>query len=125
MARILIVDDEPNNQRVLNYTLSKAGYETAIAANGETALSMLNEGGADLAIVDVAMPVMDGLTLLKHIRAIEKFEQLPVIILTGSGDDDERLLAEQFGIQGFLTKPSSSKMLLEAIKDILENNAAH
>ncbi len=119
MARILIVDDEPNNQRVLNYTLSKAGYETVIAANGETALSILKESDVDLAIIDFAMPVMDGITLLRHIRAISKFENLPVIILTGSGDDDERLLAEEVGIQGFLTKPSSSRMILDTVNSLL------
>jgi len=120
MARILIVDDEPNNQRILNYTLNKAGYETITAANGETALELLDQYDADLAIVDVAMPVMDGLTLLKHIRSVDKFEHLPVIILTGSGDDEERLRAEREGIQGFLTKPSSSKMVLETVQNILK-----
>lgn len=123
MTRILVVDDEPNNQRILNYTLGKAGFETLTAANGEAALALLNEFGAELAILDVAMPVMDGITLLKHIRAIEKFEHLPVIILTGSGDDEERARAERVGIQGFLTKPSSSKMILEKVNSLLKQDA--
>ncbi|MFN8412035.1 MAG: response regulator [Anaerolineales bacterium] len=120
---ILIVDDEPNNQRILNYTLTKAGYETMVAANGEAALNLLNDSNADLAIVDFAMPIMDGITLLKRIRAIKKYEQLPVIIFTGSGDDTERVLAEREGIQGFLTKPSSSKMILETVNRLLKKDA--
>ncbi len=123
MARILVVDDEPNNQRILNYTLNKAGHETITAANGEAALQLLDQYDADLAILDVAMPVMDGLTLLKHIRSVDKFEHLPVIILTGSGDDEERLRAEREGIQGFLTKPSSSKMILETVQGILNHGS--
>jgi DNA-binding response OmpR family regulator len=123
MTCILIVDDDSNNQRVLNYTLRKAAYETLTAPNGETALRLLNDSSVDLAIVDFAMPVMDGITLLKHIRAENKFEKLPVIILTGSGDDEERILAEGMGIQGFLNKPASSKMVLKIVNNILTQNA--
>jgi len=122
MSRILIVDDEPNNQRILNYTLKKAGYETMIAANGESALELINASEPDLAIVDVAMPVMDGIALLRRIRAIQKYEHLPVIILTGSGDEMERVHAEEAGIQGFLTKPTSSKMIIETVNKLLHKN---
>jgi CheY-like chemotaxis protein len=123
VTRILIVDDEPNNQRILKYTLIKAGYETLVAENGQAALALLNEIEADLAIVDFAMPVMDGISLLKRIRAMARYEKLPVIIFTGIDDDAERLIAEQQGIQGFLTKPSSSKTILETVKAVLKNDA--
>ena len=123
MKHILIVDDEPNNQRILNYTLTKAGFSTSIASNGEAALKLLNNTEPDLAIVDFAMPVMDGITLLKKIRDTVKFKTLPIIILTGSGDDRERIQAEELGIQGFLTKPSSTKMVLEVVNGILNQNA--
>jgi CheY-like chemotaxis protein len=123
MTCILIVDDDSNNQRVLSYTLRKAAFEILTASNGETALKLLNESAVDLAIVDFAMPVMDGITLLKHIRSTKKFEKLPVIILTGSGDDEERIFAEGVGIQGFLNKPASSKMVLKIVNDILNPNA--
>ncbi|MEN9562653.1 MAG: hypothetical protein RIR73_897 [Chloroflexota bacterium] len=122
-TRILIVDDEPNNQRILNYTLNKAGYETLIAANGKAALDLLNEESADLAILDVAMPGMDGITLLQHIRTMQQYQNLPVIILTGSGDDTERIRAEQAGVQSFLTKPASSKMILETVNHLLATDA--
>ncbi|MBI5294990.1 MAG: response regulator [Chloroflexi bacterium] len=119
MTSILIVDDDPNSQRVLSYTLRKNGYDARIAANGENALSLLGESASDLVIVDMAMPVMDGLTLLRHMRADERLRGVPVIILTGSGDDYDRLQAEQAGIQGFLSKPSSSKTVLEVVRHAL------
>ncbi len=122
-TRILVVDDEPNNQRILNYTLNKAGYETLTAGNGEAALDLLNEKSADLAILDVAMPGMDGITLLHHIRTIQQYENLPVIILTGSGDDSERIRAEEAGVQSFLTKPASSKTILDTVNHLLDLNA--
>ncbi len=122
-TRILVVDDEPNNQRILNYTLNKAGYETLTAGNGEAALDLLHEKSADLAILDVAMPGMDGITLLHHIRTIQQYENLPVIILTGSGDDSERIRAEEAGVQSFLTKPASSKTILDTVNHLLDPNA--
>lgn len=122
-TRILVVDDEPNNQRILNYTLNKAGYETLTAGNGEAALDLLHEKSADLAILDVAMPGMDGITLLHHIRTIQQYENLPVIILTGSGDDSERIRAEEAGVQSFLTKPASSKTILDTVTHLLDPNA--
>ena len=122
-TRILVVDDEPNNQRILNYTLNKAGYETLTAGNGEAALDLLNEESADLAILDVAMPGMDGITLLQHIRTMRQDENLPVIILTGSGDDTERIRAEEAGVQSFLTKPASSKTILDTVNHLLDPDA--
>jgi CheY-like chemotaxis protein len=119
MTMILIVDDDPNSQRMLSYTLRKNGYDARIAANGESALTQLGDSVSDLVIVDMAMPVMDGLTLLRHIRADERLQGIPVIILTGSGDDYDRLQAEQVGIQGFLSKPSSSKTVLEVVRQAL------
>jgi CheY-like chemotaxis protein len=104
---------------MLSYTLRKNGYDARIAANGESALTQLGDSVSDLVIVDMAMPVMDGLTLLRHIRADERLQGIPVIILTGSGDDYDRLQAEQVGIQGFLSKPSSSKTVLEVVRQAL------
>ena len=119
-TKILVVDDEPNNQRILTYTLNKAGYESTAIADGDNTLNWLEGNTPDLAILDVSMPGMDGITLLQHIRAMPKFSSLPVVILTGSGDDDERVRAESFGIQGFLTKPASSKTVLETVSNLLK-----
>jgi CheY-like chemotaxis protein len=122
-SKILVVDDEINNQRVLTYTLNKAGYESVAVADGQGALELLDQSAPDLAILDVSMPVMDGIALLQRIRAMPKYQRLPVIILTGSGDDDERVRAEEIGIQGFLTKPASSKMVLDLVGKLLEAHA--
>lgn len=119
-AKILVVDDEPNNQRILTYTLNKAGYESTALADGSNTLNWLETNMPDLAILDVSMPNMDGITLLGRIRNMPQYASLPVVILTGSGDDDERLRAEALGIQGFLTKPASSKTVLEVVDNLLK-----
>lgn len=118
-SRILIVDDEPNNQRILSYTLNKAGYEPVAVGDGKTALELIGATSFQLAILDVSMPVMDGIALLKHIRAMPEHGHLPVVILTGSGDEDERVRAEEIGIQGFLTKPVGSKTVLDIVARLL------
>ena len=122
-TKILVVDDEPNNQRILTYTLNKAGYESTAIGDGDNTLNWLQANTPDLAILDVSMPGMDGITLLHHIRTIQQYENLPVIILTGSGDDSERIRAEEAGVQSFLTKPASSKTILDTVTHLLDPNA--
>ncbi len=120
MPTILIVDDDPNNQRMLSYTLRKAGYEVRVAANGQLGLDTLHEFLPDMAILDLAMPVMDGMTLLRHIRADEHLRPVPVIILTASGDDMAHIAVQNAGANGFLTKPTSSRALIEMVQKILQ-----
>lgn len=119
MTVILIVDDQPVNQRVLSLTLRKTGYEVLTAANGQEALTCLAEETVDLAVVDIAMPVMDGITLLRHLRADPKYQQLPVIMLTSSSLDEDRVAAQNEGADEFLSKPISSWDLLETIRRFL------
>jgi CheY-like chemotaxis protein len=120
MANILIVEDDPNNQRMLSYTLRKAGHEVRIAANGVLGLYELERSQPNLIMLDVAMPVMDGLTMLRKLRAHHEFHSIPVIILTASGDDQERLITEELGVSGFLTKPSSSRAILDLVQEITQ-----
>lgn len=119
MTTILIVDDDPNSQRMLSYSLRKAGYDAITTPNGQKGLDAMHQVQIDLAVLDLSMPVMDGLSLLRIIRADTKYTSLPIIILTASGDDQELAAAEQLGIQGFLTKPASSRVLLETVQAAL------
>jgi two-component system chemotaxis response regulator CheY len=123
MSHILIVDDDTNNQRILSYTLRKAGHEVSVAANGVEGLDALSSCSIDLAIIDLAMPVMDGLTMLRAMRTGPTPCDVPVIMLTASGDDSVRMAVEAESVNGYLTKPSSSRILLEKIKQILGETA--
>ena len=119
MASILVVDDDKNNQRVLSYSLRKTGYDVSLASNGQEGLESLKNFDYDLAIIDISMPIMDGLSLLRLIRKDPQLANLPVIILTASGDDSELVEAEKIGIEAFLTKPSSSRILLQTVSTAL------
>jgi len=125
MGTILVVDDYPVNQRLLYHRLSGNGHEVLVASNGVAALELLNRPATPvihLAIVDIAMPEMDGLTLLHHLRLDPRFESLPVIMLTASGQDVDRETAEAEGANAFLTKPVSSWELAETVNRLLQGD---
>ena len=115
MALILVVDDDTISQRVLSHTLQKQGHRVVIAAQGRAALALLAEQRFELLITDLTMPEMDGLMLLRSVRADPALASLPVIMLTASGQDQDRQTAQAAGASDFLTKPTSSRELIEAV----------
>ncbi len=119
MATILVVDDNSVNLRMMGYTLQKGGHTVITAVNGVQALERLAENPPDLVLTDLTMPEMDGLTLLKHIRSDQRFGHLPVIMLTASGQDEDRQTARAEGANEFLTKPTSSRELLDTVNRLL------
>lgn len=115
IASILVVDDYVVTQRVLSTQLRKGGYEVITAGSGQEALFYLTERKFDLAIIDVAMPEMDGIMLLEKLRKERHEQNLPVIMLTASALDEDRIRAQAAGATDFLTKPISSWELLEVV----------
>jgi CheY-like chemotaxis protein len=120
MAIILIVDDNPTIIRLLSHTLRKQGHEVIEAVNGREALELLAESQIALGILDIAMPEMDGLSLLRHLRQDARWHSTPFIMLTASGQDEDREVAEKAGANAFLTKPTSSRELLATVDRLLE-----
>jgi CheY-like chemotaxis protein len=108
MGVILVVDDEPVTQLMLGLMLQRSNYTVITAVDGQEAMNHLAKEKIDLAIIDVNMPKMDGMTMLQRLRADKRFEKLPVIMFTAQGQDRVRQEAAQKGATGFLTKPASS-----------------
>lgn len=119
MATILVVDDYPVVQRLLRYTLEREGHAILVASDGYQALELLAENTFDLIIMDVAMPDMDGLELLQRVRSDKTFQDLPIVMLTASGQDEDRVEARASGADAFLSKPASSRELLETVNGLL------
>lgn len=121
MTTILVVDDDPVAQRVLGAQLRKAGYIPAAARSGQEALRNLAQIPCDLAILDIGLPDMDGLSFLRILRADADHKTMPVIVLTASGRDDSYTDAKTAGANGFLRKPASSNELIETVSQLLRD----
>ncbi len=119
MANILVVEDTTTTQRLLEFILQVGGHTVTSAFNGVEALDKLARGMYDLLIVDVAMPMMDGLTLLRELRANTHYTNLPIIMLTASAEDRLKTEALADGANIFLTKPISSTELSEVVNSLL------
>jgi DNA-binding response OmpR family regulator len=120
VSTILIVDDSPVMQRLLCLTLQRDGHDVSTVSNGREALSLLSDVRFDLAIVDLAMPEMDGIALVRQIRSNQRCPHLPVIMLTASGQDADRVLAGEAGADDFLTKPANSRVLIETVHRLID-----
>ncbi len=115
MTTVLVVDDELAIRRMLGYMLGKTDYTVLMASNGEEALEKLATNPVSVLLLDIAMPKMDGFTLLRHVRAMPDYQALPVIILTASNDEVKRVKALDAGANLFLNKLVKPNELLVAI----------
>lgn len=114
--RILLAEDERSLARAIVKILEKNNYSADAVHNGEDALMYLEGGNYDAVVLDVMMPKMDGITVLKKIR--EAGNQIPVLILTARADVDDKVLGLDSGANYYLTKPFDTKELLAAIRAI-------
>lgn len=105
LAKVLVVDDEPSLREVLRKMLERDGHDVREAEDGEDALIRLAEQPADLVISDIMMPKMDGLELVRRMKAEPLNSQIPVIILTAKGAAETRIEGYRLGVDDFLTKP--------------------
>ena len=119
MATILVVDDSLVSQRTLCFILGQNDHLVLTASDGLEALNTLSNYPIDLVITDISMPKMDGVKLLKQVRDIQEYQQLPVIILTCLGTNIKQSEAMAAGANGILTKPTSSWQLTEMVNRLL------
>lgn len=119
MATILVAEDHLASQLVLSKRLRNAGHTVLTAANGREALALLHTSPVDLIITDIAMPDMNGLTLVERARADPQHAQTPIVVLTASVLDQDRHAAHMAGADGFLEKPVSSWELESTLRRLL------
>lgn len=119
MAVILAVDDSKSLRMMVSYTLKEAGYEVMEAVDGIDALNTAKEKEFDLAITDVNMPNMDGITLVKELRALPQYKHKPILVLTTESGDDRKREGREAGATGWLVKPFDPEKLLAVVKKVL------
>lgn len=119
--KILIVDDFSTMRRIIKNLLRDLGFnDTTEADDGQTALPMLQTGKFDFLVTDWNMPGMDGLTLLKTVRADENLKDMPVLMVTAEAKREQIVVAAQAGVNGYIVKPFTAVTLKEKIDKIFE-----
>lgn len=122
MADILIVEDNPVNQKLIAFLLARAGYTYEVAENGVDALQRLERNTFKLVLMDMMMPVMNGYDATKAIRANPKIKHLPVIALTANAMKGEDEKCRAAGCSDYLAKPYSKDQILNAISMLLKKS---
>ena len=115
-GRVLVVDDQPSNLRIISALLSRQGYTVHTAESGEEALASLETQSADLLLLDMMMPGMDGFQLLEEVRRHPEWSSLPVVFLTAAHDRDLLLRAFDSGAVDYVTKPFMPEELLARVQ---------
>ena len=121
-AQILVVDDEEGVRELLGDALRVAGYSVRGASDGMSALTALRNAPADLLIIDINMPVLDGFELLEQLRS--KGDQTPALMLSARGDRDDKTRGLRLGADDYVTKPFGLEELLLRVGAILRRTQA-
>lgn len=118
-AKILLVDDEPDILEILEYNLRKEGYDVATAENGKLGLARATEFKPDLIILDIMMPVMDGVEVCRQLRAKSEFDGTVITFLTAREEDYSQIAALDTGGDDYITKPIRPRVFLSRVKALL------
>jgi DNA-binding response OmpR family regulator len=118
--KILIADDEPNIVISLEFLLKREGYEVVVAHNGAEALERVRAERPDLAILDVMMPLRNGLEVCQDLRQDPDFKDLRIMMLTAKGRDTEVSKGLALGADVYMTKPFSTRELLAKVKALID-----
>ena len=111
--KILIIEDEPNISHFISATLNTSGYDAMIAHSGEEALSMISSHCPDLIVLDLGLPDMDGLDILKSVRS---WSSLPIVVVSARTHESDKVEALDLGADDYLTKPFGTSELLARIR---------
>jgi len=123
-SRILVVDDSPQNRRLLEAVLSARGHAVSSAASGREALDLIAKEPPDLVLLDIVMPEMDGYEVCRVLRADPATKMLPIIMLTSSGDQD-KVGAIEAGADDFIARPFDQPELLARVRSLLRIKEYH
>lgn len=118
-AHILIVDDNETNRQLLVDLLQPMGYRLSEAIDGKDAIAEVHKGNPDIVLMDINMPIMDGLTATKHLREDPRFKSLPVIIVTAYNEPTYRRQAAEAGCSAYIKKPVDIPRLYGVIEELI------
>ena len=117
-ARILVVDDEPELRILLSQVLENAGYDIKEASDGEEAIQLLKKEKYDLTLLDIQMPILDGIKVLKYIK--DHSLGTKAIMLTGYADLKHAMEAKEYGAKDFIGKPYKIEDIIATVERVLK-----
>ncbi len=116
---ILAVDDSASIRQMVAFTLKSSGYDVVEAVDGMDGLEKAKARSFDLILTDQNMPRMDGLTLIKSLRALAQYQTVPVLMLTTESSDAMKVQGKAAGATGWLVKPFDPQKLIEVVKKVI------
>lgn len=119
MKTILAVDDSASMRQMISFTLKGAGYEVVEANDGEEAYEKAKRSPVNLVLTDQNMPGMDGLTLIKSLRGLDQYRNVPLLVVTTESSDAMKAQGRAAGANGWLVKPFDPRRLLEVVKKVI------
>jgi two-component system chemotaxis response regulator CheY len=117
--RIITVDDSASVRQMVSFTLKDAGYEVMEASDGRDALTKLNGSSVHMVITDLNMPNLDGIGLIKELRAQPAYKFIPIVMLTTESQDSKKQEGKSAGATGWIVKPFKSDQLLAVVRKVL------
>ena len=116
---VLAVDDSPSLRQMVAFTLKGAGYRVIEAADGREAFDQARSQAVQLVLTDQNMPNMDGLTLIKSLRALPQYGRVPIVMLTTESSEAMKSQGRAAGATGWMVKPFDPKRLLEVVRKVI------
>jgi two-component system response regulator ResD len=120
---VIVVDDEPTIAEVVSRYLERAGYETRVAGDGPRAIELAAEHRPDLVVLDLMLPGLDGLEVMKRLRRPGPGQQIAVILLTAKGEESDRVIGLRLGADDYVVKPFSPAELVARVDAVLRRAA--
>ena len=118
--QILVVDDSVTMRQMVSFTLTSAGFEVVEAGDGQEAVAKLNGGAKpNLVITDLNMPNMDGLSLIRAVRAMPAFKFTPLLMLTTESEDSKKKEGQAAGATGWIVKPFNPEQMMKIVQKVL------
>jgi two-component system, OmpR family, phosphate regulon response regulator PhoB len=119
---ILVVEDDQNLAKLLGYNLERAGFNTHLSGTGEDAVDQLSRKTFDLVLLDVMLPGIDGFEVCRQIRQHQVYTDIPIVMLTAKGEEIDRILGFELGIDDYIVKPYSPRELILRIRAVLKRD---
>ena len=115
----LVVDDSKSMRQMVTFTLTESGFNVIEGANGQEALDNVKGKSVDLVVTDLNMPVMDGLTLIRQLRAVPTYKFVPILMLTTESQATKKQEGREAGATGWIVKPFNPDQLLQVVSKVV------